>query len=65
MNGSGAGLTFKVNIVLVRYAQQVVALVRLDGLDEVSFGVLEVDLYSANRLRKGGRNRRWNEEDEL
>lgn len=36
--------TFKVDVVLVRDAEQVVALVRLDGADQVALGVFEVDL---------------------
>ena len=39
---------FEVDVVLVRNAQQVVALVRLDGLDGVPIRVLKVDLDPAS-----------------
>lgn len=38
--------TFEVDIVLVRDAEQIVALVRLYGPDQVAFCVFEVDLDS-------------------
>ena len=45
--------------------EDVVAVVGLDGLDEVSLRVLEVDLYSGKRRRGVGSNEKWNGEDEL
>ena len=50
--------TFEINVILVCDGQDVVALVRLDGLDEVSLRGLEVDLYSANRTTRAGSNQK-------
>lgn len=52
----GRWRTFEINIVLVRDGKNVIPLVGLDGLDEVSFRVLKVDLYSANRIIDTGSN---------
>lgn len=57
--------TFEINVILVRDGQDVVALVGLDGLDEVSLRVFEVDLYSTNRMTRAGSNQKQNEEDKL
>ena len=47
------GRTFEVDVVLVRNAEDIVALVGLYGLDEVPLRVLEVDL-DASRGEQGG-----------
>ena len=52
----GRWRTFEINIVLVRDGKNVIPLVGLDGFDEVSFRVLKVDLYSANRIIDTGSN---------
>ena len=57
--------TFEINVVFVRDGQDVVALVGLDGLDEVSLRVFEVDLDSTNRMTRAGSNQKRNEEDKL
>ena len=55
------GRTFEVDVVLVRNAEDIVALVGLYSLDEVPLGVLEVDLDASRgeqgsaKAERGGR----------
>lgn len=45
------GRTFEVDVVLVRYTENVISLVSLDRLEQVALGILEVDLDSGQERR--------------